>query len=92
MDEKCFPPNYGKIMMDVVKSLPVWVKELPSESFVAEVSSRVLLHPDTQKFAKGNQRVLDAIQSDFESALLRKIRETNRYRETKPDAYPKEDM
>ena len=91
-EDVCWPPNFGMIMMEVIKSLPVWVMELPSESYVAEVSSRIVLHPETQKFARGDQHVLDVVQSEFESILLRKIRETNRYKQTLPDAYPKEDM
>jgi hypothetical protein len=80
MSNICYPPNYGLILIDVLESLPIWVLELPPESYVAEVSSRIVLHPDTQKFTKGNQHLIDVIQSEFEKILLDKIKQTERYK------------
>ena len=80
MSEIRYPPKYGLIMGDVLRSLPIWVLELPPESYVAEVSSRIILHPDTQRFTKGNLHLIDVIQSEFEHILLEKIKQTDRYK------------
>ncbi len=76
-----YPPNYTRIMKDVLESLPVWVLELPPESYVAEVSSRIVLHPGTQDFTQGDQHLCDVIQSEFEKFLLKRVKQTDRYKE-----------
>jgi len=76
----CYPPNYSKILKDVLQSLPVWILELPAEAYVAEVSSRIILHPETIKFTKGSAHLNDIIADEFEKILLEKVKQTNRYK------------
>jgi hypothetical protein len=80
IEEDVFPANIIQIMRDVINEVPTWVRELPSESYVAEISSRILLHPDTKNFTKGDQRKNYLIEKEFERILMEKIKQTGRYK------------